>query len=270
MTEFHDEFTDLLGAFALDAVDPDEQLRIETHLHSCPFCSAEVIEHREVAAYLVQTGADAPEGVWDRISAELSPPAPPLRMSFSRDGDIDPLAAPVEQPASPDPAPPAAPDNVVSLAERRSVRTRTMVAVLGVAAVLLAVLGFVAVDQYRSANDLRDEASSVITPGPGDLSVGLESSTKAFDARALVNDQGEGVLIPHDLPRLSDETLYQLWGRVDGRNISLGTFSAKTESVKFQLDPDRLPDLEAFAITKERAPGAQAATLPPVLVGEVA
>src|SRR4051812_36552435 len=91
MSDHVDEFTELLGAYALDAVDDDEREAIEAHLLSCPRCRAEVAEHREVAAFLSK-GAPAPDGVWDRIAAELSPPAPPLRMTFSPDGDVDPLA----------------------------------------------------------------------------------------------------------------------------------------------------------------------------------
>ena len=49
----HDQHTDvegLLGAYALDAVDPEETERIEAHLADCPRCRAEVDRHREVAA----------------------------------------------------------------------------------------------------------------------------------------------------------------------------------------------------------------------------
>src|SRR3954468_13451869 len=91
MSDHVDEFTELLGAYALDAIDDDEREAIEAHLLTCPRCRAEVAEHREVAAFLSK-GAPAPDGVWDRIAAELSPPAPPLRMTFSPDGDVDPLA----------------------------------------------------------------------------------------------------------------------------------------------------------------------------------
>src|SRR5690606_35755181 len=56
-----DEFTELLGAYALDAVEPDEREAVERHLADCPRCRSEVAEHREVAAYLAHAGTDAPE-----------------------------------------------------------------------------------------------------------------------------------------------------------------------------------------------------------------
>ena len=48
----HDEVSELLGAFALDAVDGEEYEQIEAHLSECPRCRAEVDAHREVAAAL--------------------------------------------------------------------------------------------------------------------------------------------------------------------------------------------------------------------------
>jgi len=67
----HRELQELLGAYALDAVDPDEAAAVEEHVASCPRCRAELAEHRETAAMLASVGAPAPEGVWDRIAAEL-------------------------------------------------------------------------------------------------------------------------------------------------------------------------------------------------------
>src|SRR3954468_13569720 len=83
MNDVYDEFSDLLGAYALDAVDPQEREEIERHLTTCPRCRAEVAEHREVAALLSQSGAPAPDGVWDRIAPVLAPPAPPMRMTVA-------------------------------------------------------------------------------------------------------------------------------------------------------------------------------------------
>ncbi len=64
----HEEIQELLGAYALDAVDPDEAELIERHLEACPRCRAEVEGHREVATMLGNTGGDAPDGLWDRIA----------------------------------------------------------------------------------------------------------------------------------------------------------------------------------------------------------
>ena len=64
-----DDIEELLGAYALDAVDDDERRLVEAYLATNPRARAEVDQHREVATLLAFGGADAPEGLWDRIAA---------------------------------------------------------------------------------------------------------------------------------------------------------------------------------------------------------
>ncbi|MPY95836.1 MAG: hypothetical protein GEV08_23115, partial [Acidimicrobiia bacterium] len=75
------EIIDLLGAFALDAVDDDERAIVEEHLAVCARCRAEVAEHREVASLLAHGGGPAPEGLWPRIADSLAAPPPELRLA---------------------------------------------------------------------------------------------------------------------------------------------------------------------------------------------
>ncbi len=56
----HDEVAQLLGAFALDAVDGDEAGAIREHLVECPRCASEVAEHWEVTGLIANAGVDAP------------------------------------------------------------------------------------------------------------------------------------------------------------------------------------------------------------------
>lgn len=68
----HDEFIELLGAYALDAVDDDERRAVEAHLVMCPTCQAEVLEHIEVAAALgAQYTASMPADLWGRIEMQI-------------------------------------------------------------------------------------------------------------------------------------------------------------------------------------------------------
>src|SRR5437899_2768096 len=86
----HVDIEEMLGAYALDAVDGDEREMVERHLADCPRCREEVAEHREVAAQMAYIGAPAPDGLWDRIIANLEdiPPAlglaPVVPMSQAR------------------------------------------------------------------------------------------------------------------------------------------------------------------------------------------
>ena len=70
------DLDELLGAYALDAVSPEEAQRVEDYLMINPKAVAEVREHREVATMLAFTGMDAPEGLWNRIEQDLDAPAP--------------------------------------------------------------------------------------------------------------------------------------------------------------------------------------------------
>ena len=79
------EIEELIGAYALDAVEPDERAAIEAHLAECPRCRAELAEHLEAASYLSYTGAPAPERLWGRIAAALEEPPPAMRLEVVQD-----------------------------------------------------------------------------------------------------------------------------------------------------------------------------------------
>ncbi len=95
----HDEASDLLAVFALDAVDSDEHEEIEAHLAECPRCRAELDAHRDVAAALGNSVESLPEGLWSSIASRLPRPGrgaaahadPPARRAAA-------CAAPEERP----------------------------------------------------------------------------------------------------------------------------------------------------------------------------
>lgn len=294
MTDPYDEFSDLLGAYALDAVDADEREQIELHLATCPRCRAEVAEHREVASFLSHAGAPAPDGVWDRIAEELAPPAPPMRMAILPSGEAvapETGAAPGERPApaadataggGSTPAGPSATtgtavqadasDNVTPIGQApghrgRSWSSRTMLAVVAVAASIIVLLGVVAVGQTQRVNR-GESVSELAADAAKDSKLKVDLEGEAGTARAVVGSDGMGYLIADDLPAPADGDVYQLWGKVDGTILSLGTFG-DTRVVPFSVDPARIGDIELFAVTQEHAPGVVASTNPALLAGTV-
>ena len=52
----HREIQELLGVYALDAVDPEMAAMVERHLAGCVKCSIEVAQHHEVAGLLANSG----------------------------------------------------------------------------------------------------------------------------------------------------------------------------------------------------------------------
>jgi anti-sigma factor RsiW len=257
VTEHWDEYSDLLGAYALDAVDEDERDRLELHLLECPRCRSEVSEHREVAAYLANSGAQAPDDVWDRIVAELAPPAPPLRLAVST-----PSADPVVRPISEAPS------------RRATSPRRAVVAIVGVAACIVAALGFLAVgqsnrlDRLESAMETRS-MEAIATDAVASAEVVARMEGPAGTAEAVVDSGGQGFLIMSEVPSPADGSVYQLWGKVDETVLSLGTFGGGTTVVPFSVDPARLDNIELFAITEEKAPGVVASEQDPVMAGTV-
>lgn len=272
MNDIYDEFSDLLGVYALDAVDPDERERIELHLLECPRCRAEVAEHREVAGFLAQPGGSAPDGVWDRIVSELAPPAPPMRLA--------PIA-PLETAPAPAADRPSEPE-VASLdaARRRRGASRPILGLLAAAACIVAVLGFVAVGQSNRLNTLEDamrdqSIERMANDAVANAEVTVRLSGDAGAGEAVVRPNGEGYLILDGVPTPGEGDVYQLWGKVDETILSLGTFGEASQTsdgrtiVPFTVDPSRLDDLELFAVTQERAPGVVSSTQDPILAGTV-
>ena len=250
----HDEIAELLGAYALDAVDADEAAAVEAHLARCPRCAAEVSDHREVAAMLAHSGAPAPEGLWTRISASLEEPPPEL--------DI-PLLAPGRDGGG-----------VVDLAERRRGRTPRWVpgAAVAAALVVVALVTGLVVSDGDSADPTEQIASPVLEDVARDVMndpeatrVVLTSAEGELEAPAAIDVDGSGYLMGNTLPALDDAQTYQLWGVQGDLVVSLGVLGPSPGVVAFRADPS----LEKLAITQEVAPGVVSSTNPALLVGEV-
>jgi len=196
----HAELEELLGAYALDAVDGDERELVELHLLDCPRCRAEVAEHRAVASFLGSAGGRAPEAVWDRIAGSLEEAPPRL--------DLAP---------------------VVPLRGGRSVSLRVGAAAAAVAAAVIGVLGFEVVHQGHRINDLARPAANLVD---------LRSTDGSLTAQAVVLRGGAGYLVNNDLPELTRDRTYQLWALVGTRRISAGVLGPRPRLAAFKVNRD--------------------------------
>lgn len=246
----HDEISELLGAYALDAVDDDERRVVEEHLVACARCRAEVAEHREVATFLAHTGGDAPEGVWDRIAGALDEPPPELRL------------APAPMPPRPD---------VDVVRTRRGAPSRVALAALAAAAAVVVALGFEVRRQDDRIDELQLALQDPLAPAfqaaieDGDSRVlELTSADGELLLRGAVTEDGVGYLPADALPDLEDGRTYQLWGAAGGDLVSLGVLGDDPAIVSFAAEP-----YEAFAITEEDAPGVVVSEADPVVAGTV-
>jgi len=238
----HDELAELLGAYALDAVDDTDGEReaVRLHLLECVRCRAEVAEHREVAALLAHAGEPAPPAVWDRITAAIEGEAPP---------SPQPLLRAV-------PAPPA---------PRARWWSRPLTGAAAAAVVVIAALGWLAFDANRRLDDLEGDrgvaaAMADALADPASTVVDLDGEVRV---RAVLDD-GSGYLAASDLPAAPARRIYQLWGASGDDLVSLGVLGADpADVVAFEAG-----DVDALALTVEERPQVQPVG-PRVAIGEV-
>ena len=77
---------DLLAAYAIDAVENDDRIRVEHHVTHCPRCQAELDGYRDVATAIGNSVEGSPTALWACISRRLverpfidgAPPMPVL------------------------------------------------------------------------------------------------------------------------------------------------------------------------------------------------
>jgi anti-sigma factor RsiW len=289
----HDEAAELLGVYALDAMDPDEAALVEAHLEECPRCRAEVARHHEVTGLLANSGAEAPAELWDRIAGRLERTDGPDGAEEPGSPEWERLAARLERPSdAPDeraeasaPSPPArsdAPAAVVPLDQSRR-RHRRVTAGITLVATAAAVLALLLGVQVAHLNHQVGQLQSVAAkPGlssavqaaleePSTQRVKLVPSgpqkTDGTSVTVALTSSGAAYLIPRDLAQLAPGRTYQLWGRIDGRMISLGLLGPHPSVTAFSVNPKAPVSL--FAITAEPSGGVLQPTSTPVVQGVV-
>ncbi len=239
------EMDELLGAYALDAVDPDEREQIEQYLEQNPRARAEVTEHREVAAMMSLVGGQAPDGVWDRISEEIATdaaehPVPQLR-----------LVAADEKPK----------------------RRWWPVALGAVAAAAIAMLGLTVVHQGQRIDDLEaaSSADAVVAAAasamtdPDSRLTALTTDAGTTMADVIVQLDGQGYLVPRSMPTLASDRTYQMWGVIGSEVISLGVLGNDPSVSAFHTDPL----VQTIMITDEVQGGVPVTEQTPISQGDL-
>lgn len=260
LAERHEAIRSLLGAYALDATDPEETALVSQHLENCPRCASEVAQHHEVAGLLANSGGEAPAALWDRIADRLSGTAPP---EWSR------VAARLREtiPESEHPNTPR-PERT---GELRSRPFRVAGALVAAAAVIIAVaLGLEVArlhDQLHTAPLTRAEQSAVASPSTRQIRLTSAPSSAGPPKQAVVvlTASGTGFVEAGRLSALPSGRTYQLWGLAGGRAVSLGLLGRSPSVVPFSAGG--ASGLSGFAITDEAASGAVQPSGTPVVQG---
>ncbi len=230
------ELDALLGAYALDALDPDERVRVDEYLAVNPLARDEVDELRESAASLALAPvADltAPTELWDRISTRLAD---------------EPRVFTTLQPRA-----------------RRFFSPRIVGALAAVAAIVIVVLAAqVIVLRDRDTNTSGNLAAAfdkALTQN-GAREVALAPANGVEVARIVLLPDGTGFLQNDGMTPLPSDHTYQLWA-LSGTGdqpiaISAGVLGPSPRTVGFHTSGD----VRGFGLTVEKTPGVVASTQP--------
>jgi hypothetical protein len=215
----HEELESLLGAYALDALDPDEEVLLEAHLAECPRCRTEVAAHRETAAALGNTGGQAPSGVWERIAAELDAGRPATQT-------------------------PPTPSSVIPLPLRRQLALPVLAVLAAAALVVVALLAVSTIRLQHRVDALRStesagglqQAAAAAVLDPHHTTAHLTSANGRFSAEVIIGPAGDAYWVNSDLPALDPLHTYQMWGLDNGQIVSLGLLGPHPQVAAFHVD----------------------------------
>jgi anti-sigma-K factor RskA len=246
-TQPEDATRELLGAYALDAVDDVERRRVKKLLAS------------DGAA---QTELDQFEGVVDALgdAVEVDPPAS-LWTAIQNAIDAD---VAVDSPTQASPA-----QTTSSSSKKWNFRTP----VLAAAAVLAVfVIGGSIFVSARQDNNVPDSIAAMTAMAndaaskPGSRTGVLSDPQQTMSVKVVVDAQGHGFLMTDPLPTLPQDETYQLWAANDGTMISLGMLGSNPQMSLVSIDAS----VTELALTREPVSGSVSPTHNPMATGSLA
>jgi anti-sigma-K factor RskA len=260
-----DDMHILAGAYALNALSPDELEPFVDHLSECDTCAVEVREWQATLAELGQSVAVAPPPELRTLvlaGASRLPQLPPLT-------GLSLPTAPPTTPLGPDDR---APDDLESrraarVAPRHAARRSRRRSLLAAAAVVLVIGGTAAgvaiwQNQHQPSQVTVDEQISSVLNAPD---VKLKSGEVKGGGTITVlasADLHEGVVVGH-LPTIPSEHDYQVWAVNTEGARSLGLLPRGTATPQLLLPG--ITSTDTIALTEEPAGGSLQPT-PPILV----
>jgi anti-sigma-K factor RskA len=240
------ELDTLLGAYALDALEPGERARVDAYLATNARARDEVDELRESAASLALAPVDdaiAPPELWDRITSTID-----------------------AEDASDGSAGGGGDDELAPRRMRRGMngmnRARWLSLVAAAAAVVALVLATQVVSLHHKLDNARltgEQAAAAAFDraghAPGARQIALMPTSGAEVARLVLLPDGSGYLKNDGLAPLDADHTYQLWALTGTTAkpvaISAGVLGSHPKAAAFTTGTD----VHGFAITVEKSPG---------------
>ena len=253
MSEIHGA----VGAYVVNALDPDELEEFEAHLAVCPTCSREVVEFGETAAEL------------SLLASAPSPPAALRGSILSAISEVRPL--PPEPPAETAHAEPTGNGTqtitadlrhaVDELALRRQQRRTRVLSVLVAAVVAAAVaLGGVVYTlvQSRQAQVAQQAAETELLTAPDVQTYTATMKDGGQISFVVSKSLNRALFIGKDLPAVGSDRRYQLWTLEGERPIPDNLVAGGGDRKEFFRET--LSGVTGLAVSIEAAGGAQQPT----------
>ncbi len=232
----------LAGAYAVDALPPDERAAYEEHVRACPECAQEVHELRATAARLAAACAQTPPaGLRHRVLAAIASirPLPPL---------AQPAAAPLPQ-----------------------LMPRLLATAAAVALLLAGTFGVLAFQADRRADRLaldNDRLIDVLV-APDARGIGGQVAGGGQATVMVSRERGTVVVLADDLAAVAGDRDYQVWllgpgGTRTARSAGLLDLDATGDAIRLVETP--LGNVTSIGLTVEPAGGSKRPTTPPVML----
>lgn len=226
----HEEIKELLGAFALDAVEPEESFLIESHIEHCLSCAIEVADYKEVAAKLGSTTSNSSTAVWDAIERSLD-------FDISTDDVDSVLKVPALKFLTSNES-----GTSSSHPPRSSLRWRRTSAAIGtIAAAVIVVLGFEVSHLSGQLTILKGDVGTPSIAAVADAALSnssarvltLKSNQGVLLAEVAILPNGQSYFLGKSLSAVTGSKTYQLWGISSGRVVSLGILGSNPKVISF-------------------------------------
>lgn len=252
---------ELVGAYALDALDDEERRFFERHLDDCGDCRVEVDEFQATGA-LLGTAADdePPPAMRDRVLAAVAatPQAAPEREPLGQ--QRGPVPLPPQEPA-----PSSAPVH-----ELHGTRERLRQLLPAVAAVIvLGVAGVTVVVTQTGTEPVADDQLAEAVAAPDARFVDLAAPDGATARLVWSDERGGGVFVTEGLQGAPQGHAYALWVIEAETPVLLGMFQPDEQGHATHSIDGQPPGGLTVAVTVEVEDGVESPTTDPIIVGQL-
>ena len=248
----------LTGAYAVDALPPDERERFEEHLATCETCRTEVRELQATAAVLGAAGAEQPPAalkgsVMDEIRRTRQ--VPPV----GRAGD--------------GPAAYGSGTGTRATAPSSAPRWYERMLAPAAAVLVLVVIGLTAV--IANLNTRLDQLETLAVPvadvltSPDAITVSAAGPGEANMRLIASPTRGEGVFLVGGMDQAPTDRVYQLWLLRDGEATPAGLLDIDDRGRGAHVMTGDMSDVSAVALTIEPEGGSPQPTTDPITVMEL-